>query len=88
MQPRRNLEVLLVHKLAILRDLGALNLALLLHLTQTDPFLHPRGSQVLADLGKGILSLAEALEERAIVDGVKEDVVVGSDGGRERERWG
>lgn len=85
MQPRRNLEVLLVHKLAILRDLGALILALLLHLTETDPFLH---RQVLADLGEGILGLAEALEERAVVDGVKEDVVVGSDGGRERERWG
>lgn len=76
MQTRHNLKVLLlVHILAIRRHLGALNLALLLHLSQSNPLFH---GQVLPNLGERILGLAEALQERAVVDGVQEDVIVGS----------
>lgn len=76
MQTRHNLEILLlVDVLAIRRHLGPLNLALLLHLAQPHPLLH---GQMLSNLGKGILRLAQALQERAVVDGVQEDIVVGS----------
>ena len=48
---------------------------LLLGLTNFDPFLH---RQVLAKLRELVLSQTKSLQQRTIIDGVEDDVVVGS----------
>lgn len=74
LQPRQNLQILLLVKILALFDLRRLRLSLLLRLTNLDPLLH---GEMLTDLGKGIFRETEFGEDGA-VDWGQGDVVVGS----------
>lgn len=74
LQPRQNLQILLLVKILALFDLRRLRLSLLLRLTNLDPLLH---GKVLTDFGKGIFRETKFGEDGA-VDWGQGDVVVGS----------
>lgn len=75
LQPRNNVEILWsISVLPLLRDLDILVAALLLCLANFHPLL---GRQVLSQLGKRILCQSQSVKERAILDRVQDDVVIG-----------
>ena len=76
LQPRQNLQILLLVKILALFDLRRLRLSLLLRLTNLDPLLH---GKMLTDLGKSVFRKTEFGEDGTF-DWGQGDVVVRSVG--------
>lgn len=74
-QSRNNFHILLAILVLLAIDLGRLRAALLLRLTHFDPLLHRK---MLPKFSQVIVFQAKAVEQRAVGDGIEDDVVVGS----------
>lgn len=76
MQTRNNFEVLgCVGVLAICRNFGFLSTTLLLRLSNLDPLLC---CKMLSKFREGVLGESELIKQRTVLDGVKDNMVVGS----------
>lgn len=76
LQTRNDIKITLaVGEFPILGDLDVLVATLLLRLPDLDPLFH---REMLAKFRKGILSEAETLQHRAVVNGIEKNVVIGS----------
>lgn len=76
MQTRNNLEVLgCIGILAIQRDLGFLSTTLLLRLSNFDPLLC---CKMLSKFRKGVLGESELIKQRAVLDGIEDNMIVRS----------
>ena len=74
-QPRDNFHIFLAILILLTVDLGCLGAALLLRLTRFDPLLH---CKVLTKFGQVVILQAKTVQQRAVGDGVEDNVVVGS----------
>lgn len=75
-QTRDNFHLLLAILILLAVDLGRLCAALLLRLTRFDPLLH---CEMLPKFGQVIVLQAKTVQQRAVGDGVEDNVVVGSE---------
>ena len=74
-QPRDDLHILLAVLILLAIDLGCLGAALLLRLTCFDPLLH---CEMLTKFGQVVILQAKTVQQRAVRDGIENDMVVGS----------